>query len=74
MKFISVTRRWRAGGYEVPNQYLDVPDDVLDPAGSWLNKKEFDQRYRHLAARSIKNFKKFEDHTPQEVIEAGPKI
>ena len=61
-------------GSEVPTQCPDVPDDVLDPAGSWPDKKEYDKRYRDLAAQFIENFKRFEDHTPREVIEAGPKI
>ncbi len=61
-------------GYEVPTQCPDVPTDVLDPAGSWPNKKEYDKKYRDLAARFIENFKKFEDHTPRDVVEAGPII
>jgi phosphoenolpyruvate carboxykinase (ATP) len=60
-------------GFEVPTQCPGVPDDVLDPAGSWPDKKEYEKRYRDLAARFIENFKKFEDHTPRDVIEAGPK-
>jgi len=61
-------------GFEVPTQCPDVPADVLDPAGSWPNKKEYDKKYRDLAARFIENFKKFEDHTPRDVIESGPQI
>ena len=61
-------------GFEVPTECPDVPDDVLDPAGSWPDKKEYEKRYRDLAARFIENFKKFEDHTPRDVIEAGPKV
>src|SRR5271157_3253826 len=61
-------------GFEVPTQCPDVPEDVLDPAGSWPDKKEYDKKYRDLASRFAENFKKFEDHTPRDVIEAGPKI
>jgi phosphoenolpyruvate carboxykinase (ATP) len=61
-------------GFEVPTQCPDVPEEVLDPARSWADKKEYDKRYRDLAARFIENFKKFEDHMPREVIEVGPKI
>ncbi len=49
-------------------------DDMLDHAGSWPDRKEYDKRYRELAARFVENFKKFEDHTPREVIYAGPKV
>jgi ATP-dependent phosphoenolpyruvate carboxykinase len=37
-------------------------------------KKEYDRRYKDLAMRFIQNFGKFMDGTPQEVIDAGPKV
>jgi phosphoenolpyruvate carboxykinase (ATP) len=60
-------------GFEVPTQCPDVPDEVLNPASSWPNQKEYDKKYRQLAARFMENFKKFEENTPGEVAEAGPK-
>ena len=48
--------------------------DVLDPAGSWLDKKEYDQKYRDLAARFIANFKKFETQSTKDILDAGPHI
>jgi phosphoenolpyruvate carboxykinase (ATP) len=61
-------------GFEVPKTCPDVPDNVLEPWSSWPSRAEYDKKYRDLAARFIENFKKFEDGTPQEVIDAGPKI
>ena len=61
-------------GFEMPTECLDVPADVLDPSSSWGDKKEYDRRYKDLAMRFKQNFAKFEDQTPQEVVEAGPKI
>jgi phosphoenolpyruvate carboxykinase (ATP) len=61
-------------GFEVPNQCPDVPDEVLSPATSWHDKKEYDRRYKDLAMRFKQNFGKFESGTPREVVEAGPKI
>jgi phosphoenolpyruvate carboxykinase (ATP) len=61
-------------GFEVPTQCPDVPADVLDPAGSWPNKKEYNKRYRDLAARFIENFKKFETQSNTEIVDAGPHI
>ena len=61
-------------GFEVPTQCPDVPADVLDPAGSWSNKKEYDKRYRDLAARFIENFKKFETESTKDIVDAGPRI
>jgi phosphoenolpyruvate carboxykinase (ATP) len=61
-------------GFEVPTQCPDVPAEVLDPSSSWPDRKEYDRKYRQLAARFVENFKKFEDNTPQEVIRAGPRV
>lgn len=61
-------------GFEVPTQCPNVPDEVLNPASSWGDKKEYNRRYRDLAMRFIQNFGKFTDGTPQEVVDAGPKL
>jgi phosphoenolpyruvate carboxykinase (ATP) len=61
-------------GFEVPTQCPNVPDEVLSPASSWHDKKEYDRRYKDLAMRFKQNFAKFEDGTPREVVEAGPKV
>jgi phosphoenolpyruvate carboxykinase (ATP) len=60
--------------FEVPMECPDVPSDVLDPSSSWAEKREYDRRYKDLAMRFKQNFAKFEDQTPREVIEAGPKV
>jgi len=61
-------------GFEVPKTCPNVPEDVLDPSASWRDKKEYDRRYKDLAMRFKQNFAKFTDGTPQEVIDAGPKV
>jgi phosphoenolpyruvate carboxykinase (ATP) len=61
-------------GFEVPTRCPDVPDEVLNPATSWGDTKEYDRRYKDLAMRFKQNFGKFEDGTPREVVEAGPKV
>jgi phosphoenolpyruvate carboxykinase (ATP) len=61
-------------GFEVPEHCPDVPDEVLNPASSWSDKKEYDRRYKDLAMRFKQNFGKFEDGTPVEIVEAGPHI
>ena len=52
----------------------DVPNEVLSPASSWGDKKEYDRRYRDLAMRFTENFAKFTDNTPHEVLDAGPRL
>lgn len=61
-------------GFGVPEHCPNVPDEVLVPSSSWSDKKEYDRRYRDLAMRFKQNFGKFEDGTPVEITEAGPKI
>jgi phosphoenolpyruvate carboxykinase (ATP) len=61
-------------GFEVPTECPGVPAEVLSPASSWGDKKEYDRRYRDLAMRFKENFAKFSDNTPSEVIDAGPKV
>jgi phosphoenolpyruvate carboxykinase (ATP) len=61
-------------GFEVPEHCPDVPDEVLNPASSWSDKKEYDRRYKDLAMRFKQNFGKFEDRTPIEIVEAGPRV
>lgn len=60
-------------GFQVPATCEGVPDHVLDPGGSWPDKKVYMQRYRELASRFIENFKKYEAASPVEVVQAGPK-
>lgn len=61
-------------GFEVPVTCQDVPDNVLEPWSSWPSRAEYDRRYQDLAMRFVQNFAKFSDGTPQEVIDAGPKV
>lgn len=61
-------------GFEVPIECSDVPDEVLDPSSSWSDGKEYDKKYKQLAQRFVENFKKYEDQTLKEVVEAGPNV
>ncbi len=60
-------------GFEVPTECPAVPIEVLNPAASWHDQKEYDRRYKDLAMRFVQNFAKFSDGTPQEVFDAGPR-
>jgi phosphoenolpyruvate carboxykinase (ATP) len=61
-------------GFLVPMSCPDVPNEVLSPASSWGDKKEYDRRYKDLAMRFKENFAKFADHTPHEILDAGPSL
>ena len=61
-------------GFQVPKCCPEVPDSVLDPASSWVNREAYLKRYRSLASRFIDNFKKYEDAVSGEVKAAGPRL
>ena len=61
-------------GFLVPMSCPDVPAEVLSPSSSWADKNEYDRRYKDLAMRFKENFAKFANNTPQEIIDAGPKV
>ena len=67
-------RRDPVFGFEVPASCPGVPAEVLDPASSWQDKSEHEQKYKLLAQKFIDNFKNFEDRAVKSVIEAGPKM
>jgi phosphoenolpyruvate carboxykinase (ATP) len=60
-------------GFEVPQQCEGVPEQVLDPSGSWGDKAYYKQKYRELATRYMENFKKYAEGCSPEVVAAGPK-
>jgi phosphoenolpyruvate carboxykinase (ATP) len=66
-------RKDKLFGFEVPVTCPEVPEDVLEPASSWGDKKEYWKKYDALVARFIENFKLFEEGCSREVIESGPK-
>ncbi len=61
-------------GFQVPKTCEGVPSNILDPAGSWQSREVYMQKYRDLASRFIDNFKKYQDQTPPEVLQAGPQL
>ena len=61
-------------GFQVPKECEGIPVDVLYPARSWGDEKEYWKKYRQLASRFIDNFKKFEQTVSKNTIIAGPKI
>jgi phosphoenolpyruvate carboxykinase (ATP) len=58
---------------EVPRSVPAVPDNVLDPRGTWPDAAKYDEQARKLAAMFIENFQMFENDVPASVKAAGPK-
>ncbi|MDD4797891.1 MAG: phosphoenolpyruvate carboxykinase (ATP) [Eubacteriales bacterium] len=57
---------------QVPKTCPNVPAEILNPRNTWADKDAYDATAKDLAARFVKNFKKY-DHMPQEIVDAGPK-
>jgi phosphoenolpyruvate carboxykinase (ATP) len=58
-------------GMLVPEVCPDVPSDVLDPRGTWSDKKAYDETARELTRRFAANFAEFEPFVGNEVKEAA---
>lgn len=54
-------------GLMVPESCPDVPDDALDPRGSWKDPAAYDKTARALASSFEENFKQFEGAVSAEV-------
>jgi len=59
-------------GVFVPDQVAGVPDEVLDPRSTWVNKEEYDSYAQDLAARFQRNFEQF-SQVDENIRAAGPK-
>jgi phosphoenolpyruvate carboxykinase (ATP) len=66
-------RRDAVFGFDVPLACEGVPADILDPAGTWPSRQDYDAKYDALAARFVENFKLFADDCPADVVAAGPR-
>ena len=58
----------------VPAQAPSVPSEILDPRNTWSDPAAYDAQAKKLAGLFQENFVQFEDQTPKEVLEAGPKV
>ena len=68
------TRKDSHFGIAVPTACPGVPDDVLDPRGTWSDKQAYDQRARDLVGRFQDNFVQFESYVGDDIRRAAPAI
>jgi phosphoenolpyruvate carboxykinase (ATP) len=61
-------------GIEVPVSCPDVPDEVLDPRGTWDDPAAYDAQAKELAEMFAENFERFGDDVSDAVREAGPTL
>lgn len=61
-------------GFQTIRTCPEVPDGLLKPRSTWTDSASYDQQLQKLAGLFIKNFEKYVNDVPPEVIAAGPKI
>ena len=60
-------------GFEVPTELPGVDTAILDPRDTYANPAQWDEKAKNLAARFIKNFKKYESNEAgKALVAAGP--
>jgi phosphoenolpyruvate carboxykinase (ATP) len=60
-------------GFAVPKHVAGVPEQVLQPRGTWADGKAYDAQAKKLAEMFRKNFEQFVATAGEEVAGAGPK-
>ena len=61
--------------FEVPTELPGVDPAILDPRDTYADASEWDAKAKDLAARFIKNFKKYEgNEAGKALVAAGPKL
>jgi len=61
-------------GLAMPQSCPNVPDEILNPADTWADTKEYYKLANKLAEQFIENFKKFSDGASQELLDASPQV
>ena len=59
-------------GVHVPVSCPGVPDEVLNPRNTWIDKEAYDSAAQDLAGRFRNNFAQYADYVTDDVEAAGP--
>ena len=61
-------------GFDVITKCPGVPEEMLKPRQTWLDKDAYDSAAKKLAALFCENFKAYSDGVNADVLAAGPKV
>lgn len=61
-------------GFEVPTRCPGVPEELMNPRGTWADKDDYDRAAAHLAQLFNSNFETYRDGCSSEIVQAGPRI
>jgi len=59
-------------GFEIPQSCPGVPDEILNPSAMWQDQGNYERSISQLVLQFNKNMEKYQDSTPEEVLQAGP--
>ena len=61
--------------FTVPTKLEGVSTEILDPRDTYADAAQWDEKAKDLAARFIKNFKKYEtNEAGKALVAAGPQL
>ena len=60
-------------GLKMPVQCPNVPNELLFPKNTWINKNNYDKKANELSNAFKENFKQFEEEANDEIMMAIPK-
>lgn len=61
-------------GLMVPTRVPDVPEAVLNPAGTWPDPEAYDKAAKELVGRFVANFEQYKPEVSDAVFRAGPSL
>ena len=61
-------------GLHYPTNCPEVPNEILDPKGTWSDKTAYDAKANQLAEAFIKSFEKYASDANEEILAASPKV
>ena len=61
-------------GLSVPKSLANVPQELLNPANAWPDRKGFEAEVTKLAGMFKEAFQKYEVDVAPEVLAAGPQL
>lgn len=61
-------------GLQIPTSCPNVPDELLNPRNTWIDKDAYDHKANELAAAFVDNFEQFAAKANAEIMEAAPRV